>query len=151
MARTFRADDGSVFRTEILMKTRNRQLKELEDARAAEKAARDSLTEAFEKELTAWCSQYIVYTSESRENIYRIDVPGTEVSVFWIPGLKRIASLDWEGAHECTPWQKKRLLDNRKEIRKILAGEQNRRMKTDAEALDRRIAALKKETEEIAL
>ena len=150
MARTFTATDSSVFRTEALMKTRNRQLSELEKARESHRAAVEELRKRFESEFVSWCSDYIVYTAEARENLYRIDVPGSAVSVFWMPGEKRIADLDWEGAHECTPWQMKRLLENMKEIRKKLIKEQNRRMQADADAIGRRLAALNKQTQEIS-
>ncbi len=150
MAKTFTADDGSVFRKEILMKTRNKKLRELADARETNLRTAEELKRNFEKELVAWCSEYIVYTTKSREdNLYRIDVPGSVVSVYWSPVLKRIANLDWEGAHDCTPWQMKRLLDNKKEIRKLLAQEQNRRMQSDADAIDRALALVRKNTEEI--
>jgi hypothetical protein len=151
MAKTFTASDGSVFRKEILMRTRNRQLQELAEAEQTKKEKVAELKEAFGMELVSWCREYIVYTSKKRDhNTYRITVPGTEVSVFWNPETGNIANWDWEGEHDCTPWQMKRLLDNTKGIRKLLAQEQNRRMQHDADAIERLFASVKKETEEIS-
>lgn len=149
MNQEYIAEDGSVFRTKKLMDARNEKLEVLRQARERNGTALGELRKKFSENVVAWCAKYIVYTKKDRENLYRVDVPGAEVSVFWDPVNRRLGNLDWEGFRECTPWQMRRLLENLSDTKKALVAMQNARMQADSKMIDLQLAELDRQLKEM--
>ena len=149
MIEKFVSGDGSTFRLKSQMKTRNdklRSLKELEEEKAC---MLDALAARFKKEILDWCSLYIIYTAKNRDNLYRLDLPGTDVPVWWNPSKKTITRMDYEGVFEISPWQMKTIITNQEMIKRALAAEQDKRMKSDNRVIDYFIKNCKRQMEDM--